>query len=165
MAQITKAVAAEHRLEVSLIPEHVLKSIDQAELFDRLAYSGELTAKAKASPDAVLRRGYGRLARAVLQARPRAEVARESAALIAKAAGAPLDHQSAALRRKAELLLEEHPPAPRRDEAVPVAKAMAASPGRRLVYDASGCVLGLVDPAKLRSLPPAPRRRAGTTTR
>jgi hypothetical protein len=143
LAQITKAIATGHRLEASLIPPNVLKSIDQSELFDRLAYARELTAKARTSRDPVLGRGYGKLARAVLQARPRAEVARQSADLIAKASARPLGAQAAALRRQAEQLLEEHPAAPRREESAPVMKALAEDDDLIPVFNAAGQLLGV----------------------
>jgi len=69
------------------------------------------------------------------------------------------------MRRRAELLAEENPPAPTREDAVPVAKARAARPGATVVYDATGRVLGLVDPARIGPLPTGKVRATTSPTR
>jgi hypothetical protein len=177
LAQITKALAAEHHLVTSLIPATVLKSIDQGELLDRLVYARELSASARSAPDAVLRRGYSLLAQAVLKARPRAAVAQESAALIAKAAGAPLTTQAAELRVKAARLLEEHPPAPRRADSEEIVRLRkGAVETLQVVYDAAGTPVGVCSPDAITpvaasfpvakaSAGKAPRRAAGSPGR
>jgi hypothetical protein len=95
----------------------VLKQVDQTELLDRVIYAEELGQRSRNATDPTLRQGYASLAQAVLRAKPRAQVARQSAELIARAAALPRTGQAEELRRKAQELLEEHPPAPLRPEA------------------------------------------------
>ena len=153
MAQITKAIASEHRLVANLVPTEVLKQIDQAELYDRIIHAEDLGRRSRGATDVTLRKGYAQLAKAVLSARPRAEVARQSAELVAKAAGLPpASRQASALRYEAQQLLEQHPAAPRRAEHrdVAVAKAKAADADHlTVVYDPAGQPIGLVDPSKI----------------
>jgi hypothetical protein len=151
MAQITKAIRDAYGFTADLIPHDILKSIDDAELRDRLVHVTELVRKSKTDRDPDLRKGYGRLARAVLEARPRAVVGREASQLIAKAAGCPNMRQADALRRQAEELLAEQPPAPRREDhpAVEVAKATAGSGTVVICYDSAGRPVGVCDPAKI----------------
>jgi hypothetical protein len=128
LAQITKAIAAEHRLVANLIPSVVLKSIDQTELLDRLTHARELTRKSQTAIDPVARRGYARLAQAMLTARPRAEIQHEYAERVAKAAGLPPgSRQADAIRREAMDWLDANPVAPRREDSTAVRKAKAAA--------------------------------------
>ena len=154
MAQITKAIAEHHRFTAQLVPEQVRKGLDQEEFLDRIVHAEDLSRRAGSATDPVLRRGYATVAKAVLAARPRADVEREVAALHARAAGMPAASSSAeALRRKAESLLAEHPPAPRRGEvaAQAVAKAVAAGGGDELtpLYDATGRLVGVCPASKI----------------
>lgn len=146
MARIDPAIRRSHGLMADLIPVDVLKSIDQAELLDRLAHVTDLTERARSSADPTLRRGYSAVAKAVLTARPRARVAQEHAQLVAKAAGLGNTGAGDAARREAEQLLTENPPAPERGAAVAVAKAKAlAGDGDDLIicYDESGKPYGV----------------------
>jgi hypothetical protein len=144
MAVITKSIAAEHRLVANLIPVDVLKMLDQSELLDRLVYAQELTQRSRSASDITVRKGYAKLAQAMLRAQPRSQTERQSATLIAKAAAAP-NSQADALRRKAQELLEQHPPAPRRGESAAVMKAKAAGGGDDLFvcFDQAGNVIGV----------------------
>lgn len=170
MATISKAVQEAHRFTAALIPADVIKAIPQDELLDRLVYAEDLARRAANAQDATIRKGYSAIAKAVLAAPPRAQVAAEVAELHARAAGlGPYDHRAADLRRQAEHLIEQNPPAPRREDVVPVAKARAGRPAATVVYDAAGHVLGLCDQARIRPLPAgkvrvptqAPGRRPG----
>lgn len=148
MARISKALQNSHRLTLALIPENVIKSLDDAELADRCLEAEALARRAHEASDPVLRVGYKKVAQAMLQARPRAEVAREHGQLIAKAAFAP-PAQAAALRRKAAELLEENPLTPRHTARAPVAKARAGRGLPVAVYDQRRRLAGLVDPARI----------------
>ena len=155
MAKITKQLRQAHGLAADLIPAEVLKSIDDGELWDRLVHVAELTKRARNATDPTLRRGYSAVAKATLTARPRAEVARQHAELVAKAAGCQNGAQADAIRRQAERLLEEHPPSPRRGESVAVAKAKANagdSDGDSLLvcFDENGRPFGVCHPDALR---------------
>lgn len=147
MAEITKAIAANHRLVADLVPVDIRKAIGQDELLDRIVHAEELSARSRAASDVTLRKGYASLARAVLRAQPRALTERRSAELVAKAAGLGGTRQADALRRQAQELLELHPPAPRRADAVAVAKA--AKPEQVAIYDQAGNLVGLVDEAEI----------------
>jgi hypothetical protein len=140
-------------LASGLIPDTVLKQIDDQEVLDRLARAGKLNQEADAT-SGTARRDLLQQARAVMQAQPRAVTEREVQAAVAKASGLGNGHQADALRRRANELLEQHPPAPRRQAAraarpVPVAKAgRARKPPVRLVYDRAGRMC-CVDPARI----------------
>lgn len=149
MAEITKAIERDHRLVAHLIPTQVLKAIGQDELYDRLVHVRELVRKSETASDPTLRKGYRALAQAVLTAQPRAVTQRQVAAKIAKAAGMPDTPQAAAIRREAGQVLERHPIAPRREDAVGVAKAKGDDPDLVPVYDNAGNLIGVVDPAEL----------------
>jgi Cobalamin synthesis G C-terminus len=149
VAQINKAIRAGHGFNADLIPADILKSIDQAELLDRLVHVTELVRKSRAAGDPVLRKGYSTLAKAVLTAQPRARTEAQVADRIAKAAGLGHTGQADALRREAQDLLERHPTAPRRADAAAVAKAKADEPDMVAVFDAGGNLIGICPRAKL----------------
>jgi hypothetical protein len=134
-------------LTANLIPVEVLKSISQAELFDRLTHAEALVRKAQAATEVTDRRGYNAQAQAVLRAQPRAVTEREVAARITKAAGLGNTGQADALRRQAQDLLAQHPPAPRRGDApeVTVAKGQAEADDDDLMpcYNQAGMLFGV----------------------
>ena len=153
MAVVTKSIRAAHGLACDLIPSEVLKSIDAAELMDRLVAVKGLVRSSQSADDATLRKGYATLARAMLTAAPRAVTERQVADRLARAAGLPpASGQAGALRREAQDLLERHPPAPRRGEsaAAMIAKAAkAAKPDQVAVFDGVGNLVGIVDPGEI----------------
>lgn len=169
LAQITKGIRAAHGFVPDLIPRDVLAAISQDELYDRLVHAGSLVRKSQTASDPVLRKGYASIAQATLCARPRADVARESAALIVKAAGAPLSAQAAALRRQAQELLEQHPPAPRREDSAAVAVVKkGGGDSVTVVYDAAGNAVGVCDPGDIQpvgSLADITKARVGKARR
>lgn len=166
---------AEHlaRLMLHSIPEDIAKSIDSAELNDRVVETARLSAQAQDPALSTPLRQAARLrARAIAEAQPRAATLRQHADLIAKAAATRSAVQADAIRRQAERLIEEaHPIAPRRavakgmgrlaDEAAAraiastkartVAKAGRSSGDKQMqaVFDQSGNLIGVVDPAKI----------------
>ncbi len=147
MAKITKAVQQAHRFTAALIPADVMKAISQAELLDRLEHAELLSRKARNASDRVLGRGYSAVAKAALTAQPRAVTERQVAELTVRAAATPNSSQADAIRRQAQRLLEEHPPAPRRADSVAVAKAKAAAgDGDDLMvcYDQNGTAYGVI---------------------
>lgn len=135
------------RLLVSQVPEQVRKSISTGELNDRLVEAARLSVQARdPALSAELRKAASLRAQAVLRAQPRAATRAQHSALVAKAAVVP-PAQAAALRRKADRLIEEeHPVAP--DRAVRKAKA-AADEKPVPVFDAAGNLIGIVDPADI----------------
>jgi hypothetical protein len=151
MAKVTREIRDEYGLAADLVPTAILKSIPQEELFDRLAYCRELTRKSQTAIDPVARRGYAHLARAMISARPRAEIQREHTERIAKAAGLPPgSRQAQAIKGEALDFLDANPVAPRRRDHVNVAKAAEkAGPDQVVIYDAGGKVVGLCDPAEI----------------
>jgi hypothetical protein len=118
MPQPSRPGHAEHlaRLMLHSIPEDVRKSIDSAELNDRLVEMARLSAQAQdGALSAPLRAAARNRARAIAEAQPRQVTQRQHAALIAKASATRHPRQAEAIRRQAERLLEEeHPVAPRR---------------------------------------------------
>lgn len=141
MAQITKSIAETYQLAAWLVPAEIAKAISQDELVDRLAEAKRLGERA-ADPSVPgdLRTAYKMRAQAVLKARPRDAVAREHAALIAKAAQLP-NAQADAVREHARRLIEEdQPPAPRL--GVRKAKGDDQVP----VFDQAGNLVGVCDP-------------------
>ena len=148
--QIRKAAAA------GLITGGILGQISDEELRDRFAYSAELAQQA----DRATGRERARLiekSRAVMQAPPREVTEREVQAMITKAATLGNGHAADALRRRANALLEDHPPAPRRQAApartaagrsVTVAKS-GTRPAVRLVYDRAGRACA-VEPSRIK---------------
>jgi hypothetical protein len=155
VAQITKSIQAQHGLVANLVPEGVLKQIDQTELLDRVIYAEELGQRSRNATDPTLRNGYASLAQAVLRANPRAQVARQSAELMARAATLSHTSQADEFRRKAQELLEEHPPAPRRAEsseaaqAMRIAKEQGGEDDLTLIYTADGQPCGVVSASKI----------------
>jgi hypothetical protein len=152
MAVITQGIAeSKHHLAARLIPADVLASLPQAELHDRVQHAEALARRAQAATDPVLRRGYAAVAKAVLAARPRAEVEREAAQLRVRAAAMPHSQRAAELRARAERLIEDNPPAPRRAEtaAVAIAKAKAGDARMVAVFNQAGELIGVCDPAEI----------------
>jgi hypothetical protein len=139
------------QLLASRIPDAVAKSLSPGEYNDRLVEAVRLSAQA-ADPalSADLRKAAKIRAQAVLCAQPRDVTTRQHRELIAKAATAP-PAQAAAIRRKAEELIEElHPMAPRRGT---VAKAKKApGPDVTPVYNEHGQLIGIVDTDKITPL-------------
>jgi hypothetical protein len=141
MPQPTRPSQAERtaRLLLHAIPEDIRKSLDGAELNDRVVEMARLSAQAQdGALSAPLRAAARNRARAIAEAQPRAATLRQHQALIAKASATRDLRQAEAIRRQAERLLEEeHPVAPRRaagmgqlaDEAA--ARAVAKARQRR----------------------------------
>jgi hypothetical protein len=152
MAVITKSIEQHHRLVANLVPVDILKQIDQGELLDRVTYAEELSRKAQSAADVTLRRGYAKLAQAVLRAQPRALTERQGATLIAKAAGVPNTSQADAIRRQEQELRERHPVAPRREDAAAVVKAKADDAQMVVCYDAAGNAFGVCDAADIQAV-------------
>lgn len=147
-------------LYLSRIPVEVRKCISGAEAADRAIEAMRLSnLAADLSLSSETRQGYRDSAQAVLAARPRGVVAKEAAALVAKAAAIGGGAQAEQLRRQARLLEEEHPVAPRGgadarlDEIrhrhrgrVQVGKAKKADKDPPVpVFDADGNLIGVVD--------------------
>ncbi len=83
---------------------------------DRINYAGQLARQANSASNRTLAKGYSTVAKAVLTAEPRDEVARRRASLTAKADAMPPGDQRDRLHRQAQRLLEENPPAPTPEE-------------------------------------------------
>jgi hypothetical protein len=132
-------------LWLSLVPEDVRKSITPAELNDRVIEAARLS---KRAADLTLRKEDREEARSraqqVMRAAPRAETERLVAEKISKAAQLGDSAQAGMLRRQARDLLDQNPPAPRRDAAVRKAEAVADEMPVP-VFDADGNLLGVVD--------------------
>jgi CBS domain-containing protein len=151
------------RLILTQVPEEIRKSISVAELNDRLTEAARLSMQARdPALSAELRKAASIRAQAVLHAQPRQATRRQHQDLIAKAAVAP-PAQAAAIRRKAERLIEEdHPIAPARTAAVRKAKADAeAKPVP--VFDGDGNLIGIVDPADITPVAGTSGGRSSTT--
>jgi hypothetical protein len=141
-------------LGAGLIPDTILKQIDDEEVLDRLAEYGKRTRDANGASGAARARLLQE-ARAVMQAQPRAATEREVRETVAKASALGNGHQADALRRRANELLVQHPPAPRLQPASaprPAAVAKAGNAGKRaplrLVYDRAGRMCA-VDPSRI----------------
>lgn len=149
---IRKAAAA------GIVPDTVLSQISDDELRDRYAYARQLTEQANRTNG----REGARLiqkARAVMVAQPRATTERDVRETVAKASALGNTGHADALRRKANELLEQHPPAPRRGASAAASRLIAKAstkasgsdgePKMVAVFDASGNLVGVVDPADL----------------
>lgn len=153
MARITKA-------EQALIPNvglfvsgDVLQRLTQDELSDRVHYARQLMTKAAATRDPDIKKGYNRLAGAVLQApRTREETEHQAEDLLTKAALTPAAPIAEQLRAQALRFLEANPVAPRRQQAVRQALRKAADEGQVAVYDKDGNLVGTCNPAKITRL-------------
>jgi hypothetical protein len=121
MAAIRKGLAS------GSIPDTILKQIDDQEVLDRLAYAGELIQKANGA-SGTARRDLIQRARAVMQAQPRALTEREVKAAVAKSATLGNGLQADAARRRANELLEQNSPAPRRWDRTADDQARDAGP-------------------------------------
>jgi len=129
-----------------MVPERVLKEIDQSELLDRIIHSKDLMRKAQWAEDPTLAAAYRMLAGATMRALPRAQTQREIDGKLRKAeilgAGSV---QGAQLRKAAQQLAEQNPQAPAR---VSPQLLKAAGDGElQPVYDAAGNLVGLVKPS------------------
>lgn len=136
------------QLWLSLVPDEVRKSITPAELNDRVLEADRLSKKAA---DLNLGKEDREEARAraqqVMRAAPRAETERLVAAKVAKAAQLGNSPQADMLRRQAQDLLKQNPPAPRRDAAVRKAEADIAE--MVPVFDQNGQLIGIADPGDI----------------
>jgi hypothetical protein len=152
MAQVTPEIRRAYGLTAELVPTDILAKIPQSELVDRLEYAQSLVKK-QASADPRERRELAERARAMLRAQPRNVTEQAVAATITKGS-AISDGASTGAVQAARRLLEEHPPAPRRKAARPVAKSIggAAKDDKApllAVYDRLGNITGVIDPAAL----------------
>lgn len=159
------------QLWLSLVPDEVRKSITAAELNDRVLEAVRLSKKAA---DLTLPKKDREEARAraqqVMRASPRAVTERQVAVKIAKAEQLGNSPQADTLRRQAQALLDQNPPAPRRGAAVWKAKA-APEPDITPVFDEDGQLIGVVDTDKITPLsgkqsggtpPPPPAQDSAT---
>jgi hypothetical protein len=137
------------RLILTQVPEEIRKSISAAELNDRLTEAARLSMQARdPALSSELRKAASIRAQALLRAQPRQATRRQHADLVAKAAVAPRA-LGEAIRRKAERLLEEHPPAPEYTVRKAAAEAAAEDDGPIPVFDANGNLIGVCDVADL----------------
>ena len=131
------------QLWLSLVPDEVRKSITAGELNDRVLEAGRLSRKAA---DLTLstedRQSAKARAQQVMRAAPRADTERTVATKIAKAAQLGDSPQADMLRRQAQDLLDQNPPAPRRGASVRKAKEDDPVP----VFDQDGNLIGICDP-------------------
>ena len=160
---------AEHvaRLLLARMSEDIRKSLSQAEIEDRLVYATQLGAQAS---NPALSPGQRQEARSraqqVMTAAPRAVTEQQVADKIAKATRLGNSPQADDLRRQAQQILEENPPAPRRGATVRKAKA-AAEDEPIPVFDADGNLVGICDAADVtpvagkQATPAAPAAMAG----
>ncbi|MGH3277389.1 MAG: hypothetical protein ACRDNZ_24060, partial [Streptosporangiaceae bacterium] len=147
VAQITKSMQEAHPRLAGLVPQEILKSIDQAELADRLAFAAQHVAKSRTAPGPVAARALTSRARAILSAQPRSATEGQVARLMSRAAAAPGTPRSQQLRRQAAALLTEYPPAPRRNvppRGARVIKGRATGLSILPVFTAKGIAGGLV---------------------
>jgi hypothetical protein len=80
---------------------------------------------------------------AMMRAQPRNVTERGVQERITKAVSTADAFQGASLRRSAQDLLDEHPPAPRNPDAQLIVKAMAGEDGLMACYDQDGCLVGV----------------------
>ena len=153
------------------MPADVLQRLSRAELADRLVYSTELVRKAARTSLPAQKRVITQEIIAMMKAQPRSATERGVAQRIAKAASAPDAFQGSAIRRSAQQLLNDQPPAPRNPDAGLIVKAMAEEDGLMPCYDGDGILVGVCqqsaltpilspgDIAKARAAAPAKRPR------
>jgi hypothetical protein len=149
MAEVTPQLRRAYGFMPDLVPNHVLKNIDQSELLDRLVCAASSLAKAEDSRDKTLATGFKRHATAVLTAPPREAVLAQHRAKIQKAAQFEAQSsyvQAERLRRAAATLLAESPVAPERMSRLTKAEANS---GLIPVFDAAGNLVGLAKPAAI----------------
>jgi hypothetical protein len=153
MARITKSEQAVMPDVSRLIPADLVAKLSQDELNDRVHHARALLRKSAAQTDPTLKRGYSQLAGAVLRTNePRDEVERHYRDLMTKAALTQSSVISGQLMDSARRYIEEHPIAPRRNEAVRAQLTKAAKDGQLGVWDKDGNLLGTVDPMKVTPL-------------
>lgn len=153
MARITKSEQALIPNIQVLMPETLVKSLDQDEVSDRVHYARELMTKAAAATDPTLKQSWSKLAGAVLRApKRRTEIEKqvEDLRIKAKLSWSPVS--AAQLRDEADRVLAANPTAPRRQEGLRKALRKAAVEGMTAVYDADGNLVGVCDPAKITGL-------------
>ncbi len=127
----------------SSIPPDVLHRLSRAELADRLVYSTELAQRIAKADLPAQKRMVTQEVLAMMRAQPRGATERDVAQRIAKAASVPDAFHGAAVRRSAQTLLDEHPPAPRNPDAELIVKATAGEDGLMLCCDETGSVVGV----------------------
>lgn len=157
MAEISKATQVRYGKLADIVPYPLRKSLPQSEFLDRLAYVETLQVKAMREPDGEIAARYNKLARQVMYARPRADVAQEAAGLRKKAVAMGRGLPAETVLKRAEDLIKDNPPAPRRDATIRKADAKNMMP----VYSAAGELLGVCDPLKVSRLAPPPQPSAG----
>lgn len=162
MARITKAEQAIIPNVQLMMPETLLKSLDQDEVSDRVHHARELMAKAAAAEDPTIKRAWSQRAGAVLRApKPRDQIEKQVADLRTKAKLSWSPVSAAHLRDEAERILAANPIAPRRQQQLRAALQKAAAEGQVAVYDADGNLVGTCDPEKVTRLVSAPKPTAG----
>lgn len=125
------------------IPADVLQRLSRAELADRLVYSTQLVRKASQAQIPAQQRAITGEIIAMMRAQPRTATEQDVARRVTKAASVPDAFQGSAIRRSAQQLLAEQPPAPRNPEAEMIVKAMAGEDGLMACYDENGCIVGV----------------------
>jgi hypothetical protein len=157
MATITATIRKSYGGRADLIPAHILKSIPQDELLDRLSYADDLITR---PCDPQLKEGYALLRKAVLTAQPRETTERAVTELHVLAGRTRDARRAGEMRDAAARLMEQNPIAPRRADVAKsrAAGGTAAEPARHrvakaalqvAVYNDRGRVAGLVDRARI----------------
>lgn len=125
------------------IPADVLKSLSRAEACDRLVFSAERARVVKRAGTPGRQRELTREIIAMMSAPPRDSTERAVQQRISKAVAAPDALRGMALRRQAQQILVDHPPAPRNPDAEVIVKAVAEEDGLMACYDENGCLIGI----------------------
>jgi len=131
------------------IPADTLARLSRAELADRLVYSTQLGQRVAKAALPAQKRTITQEIIAMMRAQPRSATERDVAQRIAKAASVPDASQGSAIRRAAQQLLDEQPPAPRNPDADLIVKAVAGEDGLMACYDENGCLYGVCEQSEL----------------
>jgi hypothetical protein len=131
------------------MPADVVSRLSRSELADRLVYSTELDRRIAKTALPAQKRSITQELIAMLRAQPRSTTEHDVAQRIAKAASVPNVDQGGAIRRSAQQLLAEQPPAPRNLDADLIVKATAGEDGLMLCCDENGTVVGVCQQSAL----------------
>jgi len=131
------------------MPADVVQRLSRAELADRLVYSAELAQRVAKAALPAQKRTITHEISAMMRAQPRSATERDVAQRIAKAASVPDASHGSAIRRAAQQLLDEQPPAPRNPDADLIVKAVAGEDGLMACYDENGCLFGVCPQSEL----------------
>src|SRR5262249_19579351 len=120
-------------LIASMIPDEIVKQIDEEELGDRLVAAARLLDRARGATG-VVAAGYGQMARDLLAAQPRAVTAAQVRGLMTRSATATTDDDRERWRAAAERVKAAHPMSPRRNPSAVVAKAGKKADGTARIW-------------------------------